>query len=94
MQLHTDSALKALESIPSPQKMNKTHYAEYCLLLTEAQDKMYYSFTSDSVILVATNYYETKNDKQKLPKAYYYMGRVHQELNEIPYALEYYLIND
>ena len=91
MQLHPDSALKVLESIPSPQKMNKIHYAEYCLLLTEAQDKMYYSFTSDSVILIATNYYETKNDRQKLPKAYYYMGRIHQELNEIPYALEYYL---
>ena len=91
MQSHPDSALQILESVSNPEAMPKAHYAEYCLLLTEARDKNYYTFTSDSVIRVAAEYYESTNDSRKLPKAYYYMGRVHQEIKKIPYALEYYL---
>lgn len=91
MQTSPDSALLLLESIPTPEKMKKKDYALYCLLLTEARDKNYYQFTSDSVIRVAAEYYEATDDKRKLLKTYYYMGRVYQELKEIPYALEYYL---
>jgi tetratricopeptide (TPR) repeat protein len=90
MEANLDSALAVLDSIPSPEKMSKAHYAEHCLLLTEARDKNYYRFTSDSLIRVAVVYYEGIKDNRKLPKAYYYMGRVHQELKKIPYALEYY----
>lgn len=91
MQISPDSALQVLQSISNPKAMSKEHYAEYCLLLTEAQDKTYYLFQSDSVIRVAAEFYEKTQIKQKLPKAYYYMGRVHQELQEIPSALECYL---
>ncbi|MDR1202816.1 MAG: hypothetical protein LBL58_14475, partial [Tannerellaceae bacterium] len=90
MESRPDSVLALLDSIPSPEKMSKAHYAEYCLLLTEARDKNYYTFMSDSLIRVAVVYYEGVKDARKLSKAYYYMGRVHQELQEIPYALEYY----
>lgn len=79
MQTSPDSTLLLLESIPSPEKMNKKDYALYCLLLTEARDKNYYQFTSDSVIWVAAEYYEATEDKRRLSKAYYYVGRVHQE---------------
>jgi tetratricopeptide (TPR) repeat protein len=91
MEANPDSALTLLDSIPSPEKMSKAHYAEYGLLLTEARDKNYYRFTSDSLIQGTVVYYESVKDNRKLSKAYYYMGRVHQELKEIPYALEYYL---
>jgi len=91
MSSHPDSALLVLESIVSPEKMRKADYAEYCLLLIEARDKTYFAFTSDSVIRVAEAYYEKMKDEQKLAKVYYYQGRVHQEIQEIPYALEYYL---
>jgi tetratricopeptide (TPR) repeat protein len=91
MEANPNSALAVLNSIRSPQKMSKAHYAEYCLLLTEARDKNYYRFTSDSLIRVAVAYYEGMKDNRKLPKAYYYRGRVCQELKEIPYSLEYYL---
>lgn len=91
MQEYPDSALLVLESIRSPEKMDNANYAAYCLLLTEAQDKNYYAFTSDSVIRVAADYFEATGNKLKLPKTYYYMGRVHHDLKDIPYALEYYL---
>jgi tetratricopeptide (TPR) repeat protein len=95
MDAHPDSALVLLDSIPSPEKMSRAHYAEYCLLLIEARDKNYYLFKSDSVsdslIRTAVAYFEGVKGHRKLPKAYYYMGRVHQEQKEIPYALEYYL---
>jgi hypothetical protein len=83
MEANPNSALAVLNSIRSPQKMSKAHYAEYCLLLTEARDKNYYRFTSDSLIRVAVAYYEGMKDNRKLPKAYYYRGRVCQELKEI-----------
>jgi tetratricopeptide (TPR) repeat protein len=90
MESRPDSALTLLDSIPSPEKMSKAHYAAYGLLLTEARDKNYYPLKSDSLIRAAMVYYEGVKDKRKLPKAYYYMGRVYQERQEIPYALEYY----
>lgn len=91
MQSHPDSALRVLESISNPKTMQKAHYAEYGLLLTEARDKTYYPFTSDSVIRVAADYYENTENNQKLSKVYYYLGRVYQKLKKTPYALEYYL---
>ncbi|MDR1162111.1 MAG: hypothetical protein LBK45_07200, partial [Tannerellaceae bacterium] len=95
METYPDSALVLLDSILSPEKMSRAHYAEYCLLLTEARDKNYCLFksdsTSDSLIRTAVAYFEGVKGHRKLPKAYYYMGRVHQEQKEIPYALEYYL---
>ena len=86
-----DTALALLESIPFPETLNSADYACYCLLLTEAQDKTYYRFTSDSIIRVALDYYEKTKDKQKLPKAYYYMGRVCHTLYNAPQAINYYL---
>ena len=91
MQNKPDSALKVLESISFPEEMHKSDYAEYCLLLTEAQDKTYYKFTSDSVIRVALDYYEATENKAKLPKVYYYMGRVCHTLRNAPQAISYYL---
>lgn len=86
-----DSALVVLESIPTPEKMSEADYAYYCLLLTEARDKTYYSFTSDSTIRVALDYYEAAKDKRNLPKAYYFMGRVCHTLRNAPEAINYYL---
>lgn len=91
MQTRPDSALKLLESIPFPENMDQADYAYYCLLLTEALDKTYYDFTSDSIIRIALDHYERTRDKQRLPKAYYYMGRVCHTLYNAPQAINYYL---
>lgn len=91
MSVNPDSALILLESTPFPDNKDKENQAYYCLLLTEAQDKTYYTFTSDSIIRIALDYYETVNDKQRLPKVYYYMGRVCHTLYDAPQAINYYL---
>jgi len=91
MSTQPDSALILLESIPFPEKQDRENQAYYCLLLTEAQDKTYYEFTSDSIIRIALDYYEMQNDKQRLPQAYYYMGRVCHTLYNAPQAINYYL---
>ncbi|MDD4514267.1 hypothetical protein [Massilibacteroides sp.] len=73
---HPDSALILLESIPSPEKMSRADYAAYCLLLTEAQDKNYYTFTTDSVIRVAAEYFLDKGDNHVKARVYYIWGRL------------------
>lgn len=88
---YPDSTLQILYSIQEPVKMAEANYADYCLLLTEAQDKTYYKFTSDSVIRIALDYYEATENKAKLPKVYYYMGRVCHTLRNAPQAISYYL---
>lgn len=91
IRINPDTALVLLDTISYPEKMSKANYAYYCLLLTEAQDKTYYRFTSDSTIRLALDYYEATADKLKLPKAYYYMGRVCHTLRNAPQAINYYL---
>lgn len=88
---HPDSALHMLESIPSPEKMSRVDYAAYCLLLTEAQDKTYYTFTSDSVIRVAAEYFLDKGDNHVKARVYYIWGRVHHALLHYLKAHECYL---
>gem|GEM_PF-2953606 len=90
MSSHPDSALLVLESIPSPEKMRKADYAEYCLLLTEARDKTYYKFTSDSVIRVAEYLLEKGDDRLKA-RVHYIWGRVQHELMYYDKAQENYL---
>lgn len=91
MDANPDSALTLLESIPFPENNDKANQAYYSLLLTKAQDKTYYNFTSDSIIRIALDYYEAINDTQKLPEVYYYMGRVCHTLYDAPQAINYYL---
>lgn len=86
-----DSALALLESIPSPEKMSKSDYAEYCLLLTEAQDKNYYKFKSDSVIRVAAEYILSKNNNSLKARTYYMLGRVYHEMMRYERGQENYL---
>lgn len=62
----------------------------YGLLCIKAKDKAYILHTSDSLILPILNYYIEKNDKQHLPEAYYYAGRVYRDLGDAPQALEYF----
>lgn len=88
---YPDSALRILKSIPAPEKMNSANYAAYCLLLTEAQDKTYYTFTSDSVIRVAAEYFLNKDDDHLKARLYYIWGRVHHELLHYIKAQECYL---
>ncbi len=86
-----DSALLLLDSITHREDMSKEQNALWCLLYTQAQDKNRIEHTSDSLIQIAVKYYEKTNLKNRKMQAYYYCGRVFQDLNDALQAQEYYL---
>ena len=65
--------------------------AHYSLLLTEAEDKTYVTHTTDSLISIAADYYEKTDDLGRKAKAWYYKGRINQDLGHPLKAQEYYL---
>lgn len=91
METASDSSLAILNNITSPEKLSEKEYAAYCLLLTQALDKNYYIHDSDSLIMIATNYYEKHNDLLPLALSYYYAGRVYSDMQDALQAQQYYL---
>ncbi len=61
------------------------------MLLTEAEDKTYVTHTTDSLISIAADYYEKTDDLGRKAKAWYYKGRINQDLGHPLKAQEYYL---
>ncbi len=91
MDTSPDSALLLLEAIEEPDRLSQEQYAMYCLLTTEAKDKTYKPHLSDSLISVATRYFDVHNDDVAKAKSWYYAGRVNQELLQAEKAIECYL---
>lgn len=87
----SDSAIVILEkmkkemtSAPSKTQMY------YHLLCIKAHDKAYHPHQSNSLIDEVLNYYVEEDDRQHLPEAYYYAGRVYRDLGDAPQALDYF----
>ncbi|MDR3140973.1 MAG: hypothetical protein LBU37_04530 [Tannerellaceae bacterium] len=98
MDVNPDSAFILLEEIKKKsgdslisKTLSKKQYALWCLLLTQAQDKNRIAQTSDSLIRVAVDYFEKKNDAPHLMKAYYYNAVIYHDMGDSPRAQEYYL---
>ena len=73
MELFPDSALSLLSQIECPECMRGQQRADYALLLTQALDKNYLdNLQSDSLIMIAVEYYKQEGDKLKAGKAYFY----------------------
>lgn len=62
----------------------------YNLLLLKAEDKCHISQTSDSLINQIINYYQSKEDKNRLVESYYMKGRICRDLQDAPKALKYF----
>ena len=86
-----DSALMLLEQIENKENLSRKDKAHYSLLLTEAEDKTYVTHTTDSLISIAADYYEKTDDLGRKAKAWYYKGRINQDLGHPLKAQEYYL---
>ena len=71
-----DSALIILDSFDTSLLENKSVWAHHSLLHAQAKDKCYIDETNDSLMIQVVNYYEGRHDKEKLFKAYYYLGRI------------------
>ena len=91
MPQHPDSALMLLEHIENKENLSRKDKAHYYLLLTEAEDKTYVTHTTDSLISIAADYYEKTDDLGRKAKAWYYKGRINQDLGHPLKAQEYYL---
>ncbi len=91
MPQHPDSALMLLEQIENKENLSRKDKAHYSLLLTEAEDKTYVTHTTDSLISIAADYYEKTDDLERKAKAWFYKGRINQDLNQPLKAQEYYL---
>ena len=71
-----DSALTILDSFDTSLLCRKSILAHHSLLHAQAKDKCYIDETDDSLMIQVANFYEGKSDKEKLFKAYYYLGRI------------------
>jgi tetratricopeptide (TPR) repeat protein len=98
MEANPDSSLiilkemeKKIGSSQLSETLSKKQYALWCLLFTQAQDKNNIIQTSDSQIRIAVDYFEKRNDKPHLMKAYYYNAVIYHDMGDSPQAQEYYL---
>lgn len=88
--VNPDSAIILLRQLESSiAKEPEATQMYYQLLIIKAEDKACITHTSDSLIKQVLNYYEGEKDKEHLPEAYYYAGRVYIDLGDAPQALAY-----
>ena len=83
-----DSVLAVLTATDMPRRGEAR--ALYALLTVQAQDKSYIDVTNDSLISVATDYYQRKGQPLRRLQAFYYHGCVHTNAGFHHKALLYY----
>ncbi len=82
-----DSAWQLLETMPKPNKLPERDYAAWCLMHEHARYKCDDTITSDSLIRIATNYYDQTDDDTHAGIAHYLRGCILMDLNEKQRAL-------
>lgn len=83
-----DSAITMLERLsPEMDKAEEHVRMYYRLLEIKAEDRAYRPITGDTAITTILEYYENGGDKNMLPEAYYYAGRIYKKHNNYPQAL-------
>lgn len=88
---YPDSALSVLQNINEDLLHGRSNMNHYNLLLAQAKDKCFIDETEDSVMLSVVNYYSKRKDKEKLFRAYYYLGRIRQNAGRYTESLMSYL---
>lgn len=71
-----EEALSILQSVPLSALKSEGQYAHYALLTSWALDKNYIDVYSDTLAIVAANYYEKTQDHRSRMLAFYYEGVV------------------
>ena len=87
MYTHPDSALQMLGAIPDPEKLTGQEQADYALLLTQARSRCRITATSDSLIRIATDYYQHSDDHARKATALYYLGDVYTDMKRYTEAI-------
>lgn len=83
--IHMLSGIKTqLDNFSKSQKMH------YELLYHKAMNKAYVPFTSDSIMLEVVDYYKKNGSSNERMLAYYMLGCIYRDMQEVPLALENY----
>ena len=90
LEKHPDSALTLLNKVNSS-SLKKYDNARYCLLMTKAFIKNAIPIVSDSLINIAIGYYKDNGDSINKAEAYFYAGRVSQDMHEAKGAMAFFL---
>ena len=77
-----DSALRLLESIPHPERLQGKEQADYALLLTQARSRCRITATSDSLIRIATSYYQSSTDHARKATTLLYLADVYMDMKK------------
>lgn len=80
MYTRPDSALQMLEAISQSEQLTGKEQADYALLLTQARSRNRITATSDSLIRIATDYFQDSNDNARKAKAFLYLGDVYMDM--------------
>lgn len=88
---YPDSTLRILERMSVPKSSDKFQNAAYCLLMTQAMDKNYVKYSSDSLINIAFDYFTKQDDPHWKALAFFYKGVVGQQIGEVEEAVFDYL---
>ncbi len=87
----SDSAWKVLESIDPDDVNGRKANAQYALLLSMALDKNAIDEPDDSLITIATDWYRRHGTPDDRLKAFYYHGRVRQNVGDNEGAMEHFV---
>lgn len=85
-----DSAFSLLKKV-NPNTLHRSDNAHFCLLMTKAMIKNGLPVSSDSLINVAVEYYKDNGDSISKAEAYFYAGRVNQDLTNTKEAMTFFL---
>ena len=89
---HPDSALHILEAMPMPSaRRDKENHALWCLLVTQAKYKQKMKISSDSLIMIAYDYYKPTDNARRKAMSALYMGGVNYNLGNIEESIRFYL---
>lgn len=83
-----DSAYTILKSIDRSELRGSKDQAHFALLWTQAQDKCYEPFTSDSLINIAVDYFKNSQDKDSYARALFYRGRYEISIDSVQRAIK------
>jgi tetratricopeptide (TPR) repeat protein len=87
IQARPDSALATIRAIDTTTLTTRALRAHYALLHAMALDKNWIDTTDVGVVMPAVEYYERHPSDLRCAKAWYYLGRIQENSNNLPKAI-------
>ncbi len=94
MQASPAEALSSIKAVEPSTLYSRKSRAKYALLYSQALDRTGVDTTSDSLISVALKYYKRRGATDDRAKAFYYSGRVYENMGNCDSAIIQYTVTD